>query len=155
LGALNSTLRKKDLRLLTKANVDDHTQSLRGIQQKTQNAYYIPINKQMRLLIDTAPGDKIFDFTNHNARFARLVRVCGLKDFRFHDLRRTGARAMLKEGLDLATVSKWLGHRSLQTTQIYVAAQTQDMARGGEVLEKKFEMPSQFINEFPGHLKVI
>lgn len=155
LGALNTTLRKKDLRFLTKANVDEPTQTLRGIQQKTQKAYSIPINKVTRYLIDTAPGEKIFDFTNFNCRFSELVRVCGLKNFRFHDLRRTGARTMLKEGIDLATVSKWLGHRSLQTTQIYVAAQPSDMAHGGEVLEGKFDFPPGIKMPIEGRLRVV
>ncbi|MBL0058263.1 MAG: tyrosine-type recombinase/integrase [Elusimicrobia bacterium] len=155
LGALNTTLRKIDLKRLGKSNVDETTGMLYGIQQKTQKAYRLPINKVTRYLIDTAPGEKIFDFTNFNSRFPELVKVCELKDFRFHDLRRTGARTMLMQGVDLATVSKWLGHRSLETTQIYVAPQNKDMAQGGEILQGNFDLPENLPLPLQGHLKVV
>ena len=45
---------------------------------------------------------------------------------------------MLKEGADLATVSAYLGHTSLQMTEVYVTPSRDDKQRGGEILASAF-----------------
>ena len=37
----------------------------------------------------------------------------------FHHLRHFGACHILNNGVDIATVSKWLGHKDIATTMIY------------------------------------
>ena len=59
LGAIHTTLRFKDLSLLTKANVNEATNELEGMQAKTGKAYSIPINSVVRQLIESAPGHSI------------------------------------------------------------------------------------------------
>jgi integrase len=39
--------------------------------------------------------------------------------FRFHDLRHTFASMAIKSGADLLTLSKWLGHSTIRTTELY------------------------------------
>jgi len=43
----------------------------------------------------------------------------GIKSLRFHDLRHTFATRLVLAGVDLATVSKLLGHSSIQMTMRY------------------------------------
>jgi len=43
----------------------------------------------------------------------------GIKNLRFHDLRHTFATRLVLAGVDLATVSKLLGHSSIQMTMRY------------------------------------
>ena len=48
--------------------------------------------------------------------FARLVKAAGLRPVRLHDLRHGAASLMIAGGVDLAVVSKRLGHSSLSIT---------------------------------------
>lgn len=134
LGAIHTTLRLKDLKQLTKTNVNQATNQLEGIQAKTGKPYAVPINGVMRQLLETRKGDHIFDFTNFRKQFDEVRVKAGLKNFQFRDLRRTGARTMLKKGVDLATVSAYLGHSSLQMTEVYVTPSRDDKRVGGEIL---------------------
>ncbi len=45
--------------------------------------------------------------------FHSVCRKAGIKDFHFHDLRHTSASHLVVAGVDLTTVSRLLGHKSL------------------------------------------
>lgn len=139
LGAIHSMLRRKDLLALTKDNVDRVSNELVGVQAKTGIPYHVPINNIMEKLIQTAPGHHLFEGQNFEYRFVCLLRRAEIKGFQFRDLRRTGARALLKKGVDLATVSSLLGHSNIFTTQSYVGAPNEDKRPGGEILERNFD----------------
>lgn len=47
------------------------------------------------------------------------VKAAGIENFRFHDCRHTAASNLVNQGVDLHTVGKTLGHRSLQSTARY------------------------------------
>jgi integrase len=49
----------------------------------------------------------------------RRVDEAGLTKFTTHDLRRTYIGNMLEEGVDVATVSRIVGHKSVNTTAAY------------------------------------
>ena len=51
--------------------------------------------------------------------FHSAMRKAGIKDFVFHDLRHTFASHLIMAGVDITTVSKLLGHRSLTMTLRY------------------------------------
>ncbi len=138
LAAVHTTLRLKDLKNLAWANVNEATNQLEGVQAKTSRPYSVPINSVMRkLLLETPKSRKhIFDFENFRKEFDKARAKADLKEFQFRDLRRTGARFMLQQGVDLATVSSYLGHASLAMTERYVPPSQEDKQRGGEVLSK-------------------
>lgn len=53
-------------------------------------------------------------------RFKRGVRAAGLDDdYKFNTLRHTFASWAVIAGVDLYRVSKWMGHKSISTTEIY------------------------------------
>jgi integrase len=53
-------------------------------------------------------------------RFKRAVRAAGLSDeYTLNTLRHTFASWAVIAGVDLYRVSKWLGHASIKTTEIY------------------------------------
>lgn len=134
LAAVNTTLRWKTLAALSKRNVYSADQSLGGTQSKVKKLYRVPVNGVIQKLIDTAPSEELFDFTNFRKLFEDAVTKSGVPWFQFRDLRRTGARMMLQKGIDIATVSRYLGHSDIRTTQIYVSPSQNDLAVAGEIL---------------------
>jgi len=51
--------------------------------------------------------------------FENACNHAGIKNLRFHDLRHTFATRLVLAGVDLATVSKLLGHSTIQMTMRY------------------------------------
>ena len=59
------------------------------------------------------------DFVTH--KFKKEVRRLGVKNARFHDLRRTFGLNLIKQGMSIYKVSKLLGHKSVRTTEQHYA----------------------------------
>lgn len=140
LMALNTLLRRKDLRQLSMKSVSQLTESLEGIQAKTGKPYCIPLNPVIRSVINRAKGDRILDFTNFRREFDAAVSKAMITNFHFKDLRRTGARRMLKAGFDIAVVSQYLGHRTIRMTQVYVGAEAPDIAEASQFMGEAFPL---------------
>jgi len=67
------------------------------------------------------PFYQIFTYRNKPLKdirtaFENACKRAGIKNLRFHDLRHTFATRLVLAGVDLATVSKLLGHSSIQMT---------------------------------------
>ena len=81
----------------------------------------IKLNRQARRIIEEQ--DELWnyrrDFVSH--KFKREVRRLGIKDARFHDLRRTFGYNLIKQGRPIYEVSKLLGHSSVTTTERHYA----------------------------------
>lgn len=95
-------------------------------QQKTGGLEYLDLNDQAADMIGTRgkPDDLVFPALGpiQSARIsiAAWVRSAGInKHITFHCARHTFAVMMLDLGVDIYTVSKLLGHRSIETTQVY------------------------------------
>ena len=75
--------------------------------------------------LDTSSLDsQVFIYRNKPLKDIRTAfkNACdraGIKNLRFHDLRHTFATRLVLAGVDLATVSKLLGHSSIQMTMRY------------------------------------
>ncbi len=143
LAAVHSILRPGDLRALSKArHIDRGNNIFSGLQRKSGRPFAPPITPAMWELINTAPGDKILDFKNHEKEFKAARRRAGMSHLQFRDLRRTGARMMLKNGTDIASVQQYLGHGDLNTTQRYVGAANEDLQEAGKILQDLYKWPS-------------
>jgi integrase len=59
------------------------------------------------------------DYVSH--KFKKEVRRLGIKNARFHDLRRTFGLNLIKQGMSIYKVSKLLGHKSVKTTELHYA----------------------------------
>lgn len=95
-------------------------------QQKTGGREYLDLNPQAVELMGEREMDNMLVFPGltslQNARInvTAWVRSAGInKHITFHCARHTFAIMMLDLGVDLYTVSKLLGHKSIETTQIY------------------------------------
>lgn len=71
------------------------------------------------------PADsKTGHMTALRKRWAALLERAGIKDFRFHDLRRSLGSWQARTGASLLIIGKSLGHKSHQATQIYARLDT-------------------------------
>ena len=59
------------------------------------------------------------EYVSH--KFKHNIRSLGIKDGRFHDLRRTFGLNLIKQGFNIFEVSKLLGHSSVKTTELHYA----------------------------------
>jgi integrase len=121
-------LRKSDILNLTWGDVRRQGEFTRIVfrQQKTGGQEYIDINPQATAFMGERgeAQEQVFaDFrygSQTQKRLRQWMSAVGIeKDVTFHAARHTFAVLMLDLGADIYTVQKLLGHRLLQTTQIY------------------------------------
>ena len=74
--------------------------------------------------------------------FPKVVKKCGIEDFRFHDLRHTHASWQAKSGISQAITQKTLGHKSPAMTNRYSHLRDENLRptinKVGNVLLKEF-----------------
>jgi len=109
--------RSGEIRSLSRENVLDESLVVRG---KTGRRI-VKLNTQAQKIIQhQAPlWSYSKDFVSH--KFKQEVRRLGIKDARFHDLRRTFGLNLIKQGMSIYKVSKLLGHSSVRTTEQHYA----------------------------------
>lgn len=121
-------LRWSDIVKLKWGDVQKMGESTRIVftQQKTGGLEYLDLNPQAIELLGKRGGSKNLIFPDLMAvQQARInitawVKAAGIdKHITFHCGRHTFAVMMLDAGVDLYTLSKLLGHKSIETTQVY------------------------------------
>jgi integrase len=130
-------MRKREILNLTWDNVDLKHGFI--LLDKTKNGYRreLPINDDLRNVLEAMHNgtdgqlrriDVPHVFYNHKngkpyqdvkRSFATALRRAKIHDFKFHDLRHTFASHLVMAGVDITTVSRLLGHRSLTMTLRY------------------------------------
>lgn len=95
--------------------------------------------RELRKYLKTRPALKKADplFTNMGGErfsYASLVSLvrwrsqqAGIERPGLHDIRRAGALEMLRNGADVAMISRYLGHKSLEVTMRYLAISPDDL----------------------------
>jgi site-specific recombinase XerD len=87
-----------------------------------------PLRGDGRLLFPNAKGDRLtvhgvkYLLNKHAATAAKVCPSLNGKRVTVHLLRHTMALEMLQAGVDRAVIALWLGHESVETTQIYLEA---------------------------------
>ena len=132
LFACYTGLRFSDLRNLTWKQIclNGTRHKLEFRQKKTGSFEYFPLSKTASKILTNGHGNlihmpdaKVFklpDRNNYNEDLKVLAKKEGIdKNITSHTGRHTFATLMLTKGVDIYTVSKLLGHKSLSTTQIY------------------------------------
>lgn len=100
--------------------------SIRFRQQKTNGDESLPVSDQAIQLLGKTELSKglVFPDLEYSAYKNNIldewIKAAGItKHIRFHSMRHTNATLLLSNGIDIYTVSKMLGHRSIKTTQVY------------------------------------
>jgi len=95
-----------------------------GFKTKSRRNRVIPLHHRLKSILQPIRKKKglCFDTTNWRRLFDRILKKAHLKEpgVRWHTLRRTFATQALMAGVDIFTVSKWLGHADIKTTMKYL-----------------------------------
>ena len=113
---------------------------------KTKQPLYLPLNKQaMRWLPkrgDAQVDDKVFPEVSkvHRETITKWAESAGItKHVTYHVSRHTFATMALTMGADLYTTSKLLGHKNVNTTQIYAKIVNRKKEEAVSLLDSAFE----------------
>ena len=123
-------LRLSDIRGLKWENIQRNGERLeiRLTMKKTKRTVIVPLNEQAQKYLPPRKRnenntDKVFkqiEGGTMSARVQEWARLSGVtKHITFHSARHTFATMLLTLGADIFTISKLLGHTSIQHTQIY------------------------------------
>ncbi|MBS0413006.1 tyrosine-type recombinase/integrase [Ottowia pentelensis] len=108
--------------------------SVSGGASKSRRARSIPIVSSLRPWLAYLPLDVSAEGIKSGFRRAR--EKAGMPEVQFRDLRRSCGTLMRQHGVDLHTISRILGHSSVQVTErVYAHLSTQQMREGLEVLD--------------------
>src|SRR5207302_2733685 len=75
-------------------------------------------------------------------QFDKALRVAGIADFRFHDLRHTWASQAAMRGVDVQTIANVLGHKTLRMTQRYSHLSSAHLKASVELAAPRKPLPS-------------
>ena len=123
--ALDTGMRRGEIMSLQWEDIDfDKNQiTIKALNTKSLRSRSVPISNRLKQELISLSFNKtrrVFAIRNFNGRWYEAMKGANIVDFRFHDLRRTHATKLIKAGIQIAFVSKLLGHTKLETTYRYV-----------------------------------
>jgi integrase len=109
--------RSGEIRSISRDNVLEDSLIVRGKSGRR----IIKLNSQAKEIIhnQNVLWNYSKDYVSH--KFKKEIRKLGIKNGRFHDLRRTFGLNLIKQGMSIYKVSKLLGHASVKTTEQHYA----------------------------------
>jgi len=119
--ALLTGARRGEIFQIRKEHIGGDTITLPASHTKTNRMRVIPIIPALRPWLEHFPLTITVDGVKSAWRRARTA--ARMEHVNFHDLRHSCASIMLGLGVDLYTISKVLGHSTVQTTQRYAHLQ--------------------------------
>lgn len=146
--ALNTGMRRGEILSLRWRDVDFVKGFILIEDSKSGRSRKVPMNGLVFETLRAMNREREFVFENPETRtnikdvktaFKGACRRVEIKGIRFHDLRHTAASRMIETGADLVTVSKILGHATIQMTMRYCHPTPENMRRAVEKLSEVFK----------------
>lgn len=147
--ALFTGMRKSEILGLKWVDYDFGRGLIRLVRTKNNEIRTIPMNDLVKKALIAIPKHKdspyIFcryngkQFRNVRKSFDKLLKVCRIEGFRFHDMRHTFASQLVMSGVDLNTVRELLGHKSLQMTLRYAHLSPDHKRRAVDILGSRMD----------------
>ena len=127
--ALNTGMRRSEILNLKWKDVNFDTGFITVLNSKGGDKREIPLSntleKSLRNVLRYVGSEYVFN--NRNGKpvkcfrrsFRATLKLAGITDFRFHDLRHTFASHLVMRGTDIKTIQELLGHKTLKMTLRY------------------------------------
>lgn len=138
-------------------SIDGH-QWIMGKREKTDMDYFIPMMEIPKKILEKYKSyifkdGKLLPVKGSltvNRHLKEIAEVCGIKKhLTFHLSRHTFATLTMSKGVSLESVSKMLGHKNIQTTQIYAKMTTEKVGRDMAIFaESMRETEKKFVVNF-------
>lgn len=121
---------------------------LQLVMQKTKDPISMKLNSQAMMWLPQREGavlsDNVFSTLPTLANIEKILEKWGIeagvqKRFTFHTARHSFATISINNGTDIYTVSKLLGHRSLETTKVYAELLTKSKDAAVDRLSEIFK----------------
>lgn len=150
--ALNTGMRRNEILSLKWENVNFNKGLIFIEDAKSGKPREIPMNYMVYEILKELSRNSEYIFFNPKTKshildiktsFKTACKRADIKGLRLHDLRHTAASRMIQAGIDLVTVSKILGHSSIQMTMRYVHSTTEIMRKAVEKLAEFYEQTRQ------------
>ena len=150
-----------DVFKLTKEQIHlsiDGQQWIMGKREKTDMDYFIPMMEIPKKILEKYKN-QIFKngkllpvkvSLTVNRHLKEIAEICGInKHLTFHLSRHTFATLTMSKGVSLESVSKMLGHKNIQTTQIYAKMTTEKVGRDMAIFAESIrETERKFVVNF-------
>ncbi len=153
--ALHTGMRRNEILSLKWKNIEFAREYILIEDSKSGRSRKVPMNAAVLEALRARPRDSEFVFFNPETKdhikdiktaLRAACRRAEIKGLRLHDLRHTAASKMIEAGVDLVTVSKILGHASIQMTMRYAHPTTENMRRAVERLAEILNPTRQKVN---------
>jgi len=141
--ALNTGMRKGEILKLRWQDVDLKKMYLSIPETKSDKPRKVPVNSILANALNKVKHENKYIFYNGqtNTRLMdirkQFINACNdaeIDSLHFHDLRHTAATYMVLGGIDIATVSKILGHSDIKMTMRYTHPTPESKRRAVDVL---------------------
>ena len=136
----------------------DGQQWIMGKLEKTDIDYFIPMMEIPKKILEKYKSHIFKDgkllpvkvSLTVNRHLKEIAEICGIKKhLTFHLSRHTFATLTMSKGVSLESVSKMLGHKNIQTTQIYAKMTTEKVGRDMAVFAESIkETERKFVVNF-------
>lgn len=153
LTALSTGMRESEIFALEWSDLRYH-EGLIAVQVKLKGGKirYVPMSPELaeefrcyRLAI---VEKRIFPAKRHatgnrqrvDRSFKNILRIAGIEEFRFHDLRHTFASWYMMNGGDLYELAKILGHSNIKMTERYAKLGRDHISRTGDTAQKMWKL---------------
>lgn len=146
IALLNTACRKAEVLTLKWSQIDLERKTIRIERTKSGKDRIIPVNSVLFNLLETlraSNGQSECVFLGPDGKpmkdikqsFKTACKRAGIDgSLRIHDLRHTAASRMVEAGIDLPTVSRILGHSTIQMTMRYAHSTQETMRKAVETL---------------------
>ena len=126
LVALYTGMRYSNIINMQKSKLDGNTYFLDDTETKSGKKQVIHLNNDLLqelniFMLKYDNGDNIFKTKEIKRSFHTACKRAGIKNFRFHDLRRTFATTLLENNTNIKVIQHMLGHSSIMMTERYLA----------------------------------